>query len=100
MTNDRFRVPESVLVVVYARPDQVLLLERRDRPGFWQSVTGSLEPGEAPRDAARRELAEETGLDGEPADLGQALRDFFGVPASLSARRDPQPGTRLCLRCR
>lgn len=74
MTNDRYRVPESVLVVVYARPDQVLLLERRDRPGFWQSVTGSLEPGEAPRDAARRELAEETGLDGEPADLGQSRR--------------------------
>ncbi len=74
MTGERYRRPESVLVVVYRKPGQVLLLERRDRPGFWQSVTGSLEPGEAPRDAARRELAEETGLDGEPVDLGQSRR--------------------------
>lgn len=35
----------------------------RNRPrGFWQSVTGSLEPGESPRGAAERELFEETGL--------------------------------------
>lgn len=74
MTGERYRRPESVLVVVYRKPGQVLLLERRDRPGFWQSVTGSLEPGEAPRDAARRELAEETGLEGEPVDLGQSRR--------------------------
>lgn len=74
MTRGRYRRPESVLVVVHAPPDQVLLLERRDRPGFWQSVTGSLEPEETPRQAARRELAEETGLQGEPADLEQTRR--------------------------
>lgn len=42
---------------------QVLLLERADKKGFWQSVTGSLEDGETPYDAAVREVAEETGLD-------------------------------------
>jgi len=52
-----------VLVVVHTRDGKVLLLRRTDHPGFWQSVTGSLEWGEShPIDAAVRELAEETGL--------------------------------------
>ena len=44
---------------------QVLQLLRKEPPGFWQSVTGSLREGETPLKAARRELREETGLDGE-----------------------------------
>ncbi|WP_070989432.1 dihydroneopterin triphosphate diphosphatase [Halofilum ochraceum] len=59
-----FKRPESVLVLVHTADGEVLLLRRADREDFWQSVTGSLEPGEAPIEAARRELAEETGLDG------------------------------------
>jgi dihydroneopterin triphosphate diphosphatase len=55
--------PESVLVVVYTQGGDVLLLRRREPPDFWQSVTGSLEWDEDPVHAARRELAEETGLD-------------------------------------
>jgi 8-oxo-dGTP pyrophosphatase MutT (NUDIX family) len=31
-------------------------------PGSWEAVHGHIEPGETPTDAARRELAEETGL--------------------------------------
>lgn len=42
---------------------RVLLLERADKPGFWQSVTGSLEDNESPLDAAIREVREETGLE-------------------------------------
>jgi len=57
-----FRRPESILVVVHARDGRVLMLERVLPPRFWQSVTGSLEEGEGPGEAARRELAEETGL--------------------------------------
>ncbi|PSJ46048.1 dihydroneopterin triphosphate diphosphatase [Zobellella endophytica] len=53
--------PESVLVLIHTE-DQVLLLQRKDNPDFWQSVTGSLEPGERRRQAAERELEEETGL--------------------------------------
>jgi dATP pyrophosphohydrolase len=54
--------PESVLVVVYSLDGQVLVLRRRSPADFWQSVTGSLEWGESPAQAAVRELREETGL--------------------------------------
>ena len=57
-----FRRPESVLIVIYTDAKEFLLLERRRPPGFWQSVTGSLEWGEMPDQAARRELEEETGI--------------------------------------
>jgi len=52
--------------VVYTLTGRVLLLQRADTPGFWQSVTGSLEWEETdPRQAAARELEEETGLAAE-----------------------------------
>jgi dihydroneopterin triphosphate diphosphatase len=57
-----FRRPESVLIVIYTAGGEFLLLERRKPPGFWQSVTGSLEWGETADAAARRELIEETGI--------------------------------------
>lgn len=65
--------PESVLVLVCTRAGEVLLLERTQPPGYWQSVTGSLRWGESPLQAARRELREETGLL-----AGAALRDLRG----------------------
>ena len=54
--------PVSVLVLLHDGAGHVLLLERADREGFWQSVTGSLEDGETPVQAALREVAEETGI--------------------------------------
>ena len=57
------KIPISVLVVIHTPDLRVLLLERADGPGLWQSVTGSLDPGETPARAAVRELREETGLD-------------------------------------
>ena len=59
----RFKIPESVLVVVHTAGREVLLLERADRPGFWQSVTGSKDaPDEPLEETCRREVAEETGI--------------------------------------
>jgi dATP pyrophosphohydrolase len=55
--------PVSVLVVIHSADGQVLLIERADRPGFWQSVTGSREGDERLCDTARREVFEETGID-------------------------------------
>jgi len=58
-----FKIPESVLVVIHTPALDVLLIERADKPGYWQSVTGSLDaPDEPLADTARREVLEETGI--------------------------------------
>jgi dihydroneopterin triphosphate diphosphatase len=62
----QYKIPVSALVVVYTHTLDVLLLERADAPGYWQSVTGSQEPGETLMDTALRELREETGIDAGP----------------------------------
>jgi dATP pyrophosphohydrolase len=64
------KIPVSVLVVIHRRDGQVLLIERADHPGYWQSVTGALDREDEPLPAAaRREVAEETGIrDGELRD--------------------------------
>ena len=73
-----FKRPESVLVVVHTPALECLLLERVSPPGFWQSVTGSLEWGESAAAAAAREVREETGLD--PAELHDAgVRRTFPI---------------------
>lgn len=58
-----YKIPVSVLVVIHTPDNQVLLLERADHPGWWQSVTGSQHPGETLAETAIREVREETGLD-------------------------------------
>lgn len=67
-----YKLPISTLVVIYTTTLEVLLLERADHPGFWQSVTGSQEKGETLHQTAVREVFEETGLN---ADL-HSLRDW------------------------
>lgn len=59
------KIPVSTLVLVYTRDLDVLLIERADFPGHWQSVTGSQEPGETLVETAARELREETGIDAD-----------------------------------
>ena len=56
------KIPVSTLVVIHTDDLQVLLLERVDHPGYWQSVTGSKNGGETLSQTAKREVAEETGL--------------------------------------
>ena len=57
------KIPISTLVLVHTRDLRVLLIERADFPGYWQSVTGSQEAGETLPETAARELREETGID-------------------------------------
>lgn len=64
-----FKTPVSALVLIHTEDLQVLIMERADKVGFWQSVTGSLEAGETPRQAAIREVLEETGLHAEHFEL-------------------------------
>jgi dATP pyrophosphohydrolase len=59
-----YKLPVSVLVVIHTDRGEVLLLERARRPGYWQSVTGSLDWPEEPLElAAAREVKEETGIE-------------------------------------
>ena len=65
------KIPISVLVVIYKSNGDVLLIERADRAGFWQSVTGSLDaPNEDLSFAAAREVFEETGIDVDQLPVG------------------------------
>ena len=72
------KIPESVLVVIHSAELDVLLLERADAPGYWQSVTGSKDsPGESLVETCIREVAEETGIViGSAAAPLSALRDW------------------------
>lgn len=73
-----FKIPESVLVVIYTDDLDVLLIERAQQPGFWQSVTGSKDtPDEPLTETAAREVWEETGIQvGSPGLPLSALRDW------------------------
>jgi dATP pyrophosphohydrolase len=78
MTAKAFKIPESVLVVIHTPALEVLLIERADHPGFWQSVTGSRDALDEPLfETAMREVEEETGIAvGSAAVPNSALRDW------------------------
>jgi len=58
-----YKNPRSALVVIHTADGEVLLIERADHPGYWQSVTGSQDAGETLVQTAIREVFEETGID-------------------------------------
>ncbi|MGZ3241574.1 MAG: dihydroneopterin triphosphate diphosphatase [Burkholderiaceae bacterium] len=80
--NQQYKIPESVLVVIYTVDLEVLLIERADKPGYWQSVTGSKDTLDEPlMETAVREVAEETGIvidDEKPSCVPRKnLRDWY-----------------------
>lgn len=61
--NKPYKIPESVLVVIHTADLDVLLIERADKPDYWQSVTGSRDALDEPfAVTAVREVFEETGI--------------------------------------
>ena len=77
-TGKHFKIPESVLVVIHSAELDVLLIERADKPGYWQSVTGSKDRNDEPCiETAVREVAEETGIVVGSVDVpARNLRDW------------------------
>ncbi len=73
-----YKIPESVLVVIYTPALDVLLIRRTDA-GTWQSVTGSKDfLSESFYETAVREVREETGIDyGAGSALEGALQDWY-----------------------
>lgn len=86
-----WKLPVSVLVVIHTPALEVLLLERAAHPGFWQSVTGSLDrPDEAPVQAAQREVLEESGIDATALQLADwRLANAFEIYAHWRGRFAP-----------
>jgi dATP pyrophosphohydrolase len=86
-----WKLPVSVLVVIHTPALEVLLLERAAHPGFWQSVTGSLDrPDEAPAQAAQREVLEESGIDAADLQLADwRLANAFEIYAHWRGRFAP-----------
>ncbi len=86
-----YKIPVSVLVVIHTPALEILLLERAKHPGLWQSVTGSMETGEALIDTACREVLEETGI-AAPANAFSAWNIINNFRISLTPERFA-PGT-------
>lgn len=85
-----YKIPISVLVVIHTSDLQVLLLERADHPGYWQSVTGSLGEGETLQQTANREVKEETGLDATQYPFADwKIRNEFEIFAEWRHRYPP-----------
>lgn len=77
-----YKIPESVLVVIHTQALDVLLIERADKPGYWQSVTGSKDfDDEALAATAIREVGEETGIMVQVPELAQKLAPAPADPA-------------------
>ncbi len=87
----RFKIPRSVLVVIHTPGFDVLMMERAAWPGFWQSVTGSLDHEDEPlADTAVREVGEETGIDARVHRLTDwAIENSFEIFAKHRGRYAP-----------
>ena len=86
-----FKIPESVLVVIHTPALDVLLIERKDHAGFWQSVTGSKDfLTESCVDTAVREVFEETGIRADASQFNDwALSNTYDIYPSYRHRYAP-----------
>jgi dATP pyrophosphohydrolase len=89
VSREDYKRPESVLVVIYTVGGDVLLLERQQPVGYWQSVTGSLRWDEVPAEAAHRELLEETGIEAGDRLQECGYRNRFEILPAWRSRYAP-----------
>jgi 8-oxo-dGTP pyrophosphatase MutT (NUDIX family) len=82
---------DQEIVVVVRRGAEFLVMRRApERLGYWSLVAGGLEPDETPREAAQRELFEETGLRVEVRSVSVALSySLLDDPPAIRARYAP-----------
>jgi dihydroneopterin triphosphate diphosphatase len=89
--NAAFKIPRSALVIIHTPEHEVLLVERTDHRGFWQSVTGSQEAGESLLETAIREVEEETGIRARVQDfLDWKKQNEYEIFATWRARYAPE----------
>jgi putative (di)nucleoside polyphosphate hydrolase len=86
-THQTFRA--CVGAVVRNDRGEVLVFERRDRPGSWQLPQGGLETDEEPEAAVLRELEEETGVGPQCVELVETHPDWlaYELPEPARSRR-------------
>ena len=93
MKDRTYKIPQSVLVVIYTPAADVLLIRRADA-GTWQSVTGSKDfEGESWSETAIREVKEETGLEALDASLtltDWALENVYEIYPGWRYRYPPE----------
>jgi 8-oxo-dGTP diphosphatase len=87
------RIPRpAARILLLDRAGRVLLFrfDPADRPPFWCTPGGAVDPGETHAEAARRELLEETGIAADPGpEIAQRTADFItieGVPVTADER--------------
>jgi dATP pyrophosphohydrolase len=85
------RLPVEVFVVVRREEDFLVVHRSPWKGSYWHGISGALEPGEAPLEAATRELAEETGLVATPVELDVVFR--YSLAEEPERLPDFEPGT-------
>jgi putative (di)nucleoside polyphosphate hydrolase len=87
MSSQNFRANAGILIF---KADKVLIFERTDIPGSWQLPQGGIDVGETPRQAAYREMKEETGLSEDSIKLVSEYPEWLAYELPYDKRKSPE----------